>query len=545
MNHIYKMLVTVCVLMNTVALEAQILATGSMMQDFPQLMNKYGDMLDEQHAHYIFAVDISSSMQQYEATVKANFLDFIKAIPDGDKVTLIRMADKEHTNYLGGMYKCITLNSDVRNDLQNIIYSDQFRFLNNGHPHDGSDGYRMAELVIDAINTIGSNDLTFVYMFTDFEYWTEEYRYNPSREDWNALKEKMPKEKQFAVCKYGLELHNNTHLNQQAIIKNQLDEVFGTIDYQSVTSAEVLSQWFGHSIANVMAVKLNSLVKRDWSAFEQSVQCNVIRTGLDVEAVITCDNTDLVKEFHVTPNHNDSNFKSSTVVVEALDSINVVLGQYVIEPSAIVPSYKNYGGSELNVDIAYMSHYADELHRLQELCKDVNKINSFSTYEFVIPKVQAWNSFIPLWAWIVLGVILFVIILSVLYTVFGIRFDREWQLSVTRRDADGNRLKEYSSLIKAPVDIKSYKDKKPVNDWVVKLYTKKYNPLNILKLGKTGYYVTLEQGSFLDVVDPYDLKNTLGTITVGEEYFVCSHRKVEQIILHIKTSGNQYKIEII
>ena len=137
------------------------------------------------------------------------------------------------------------------------------------------------------------------------------------------------------------------------------------------------------------------------------------------------------------------------------------------------------------------------------------------------------------------------IIASILYTVFGIKLDREWQLTVTRRDSEGNRVREVSGYITAPAEIQSHKDRKPTTEWVVALHAKKYNPLNIFKIGKTGYYVTLQQGVFLDVMDPYDPKTPLHTLAMGDEVFVCSHSKPDQIVLQIKTTGNQYKIEIV
>ncbi len=517
-----------------------------MKNDYPNLMNKYGNLLEQQNAHYIFAVDVSSSMRQYEETVKQNFIAFINAIPDGDQVTLIRMADKAHTDYVG-MFKSITLNSQVRNDLRNVIYSNQFEFLSNGHRHDGSDGYRMAELVIDAINTIGSKDLTFVYMFTDFEYWTKEYRYNPSREDWGKLRDKMPKQKQLSICKYGLELNfNNPNLKQHAIIKPQLDEVFGAIDYQAVSSAAVLSQWFSHTIANVMAVKLNSLVKRDWNAFMESVDCEVRGDGASLEVIITCEPTDLVSEFQVSAVHGDSNVKNGGVsTVEASKKSHAFLGEYKAEPEAWLPSYKIFGGTPITVNIGYISSYQSEIDRLQEVCKDGSRSMTSSSHDDTIPQVRAWNSYVPLWAWIAAGALLLIVIASVLYTIFGIKLDREWQVCVTRRDASGGRVREFSSYIIAPADIQSYKDKKPTNDWIITLDAKKYNPLNVFKLGKTGYYVSLKQGTFLEIMDPYDSKTALHTLSAGDEVFVCSSRKTDQITLQIKTTGNIYKVEIV
>lgn len=548
MNTLLKITVAVCAALLTISVSAQNSAKESMKADYPMLMEKYGDLLDEQHAHYIFAVDISSSMLQYESTVKENFLAFVDAIPDGDQVTLIRMASKEHTDFLGGMYKCITLNDQVRNDLRNVIYSDQFKFLRNGNPQDGSDGYKMADLVLEAINTIGSNDLTFVYMFTDFEYWTKEFKFNPSQEDWTALKEKMPSQRQFSICKYGLELNfNNPNLKKHAIIKRQLDEVFGPIDYQTVSSAAVLSQWFNHTIANVMAAKLNSLVKRDWDAFAQSVMVADLRTkGSEVEAVIRCNPTDLVSGFRVVPVHGDPDFHGGEVSVDASERVRASLGHYTVEPETWMPSFKVLGGSPVKLDIVYVSPYQAEIDRLQELCKDAHKSAVLtSDDEKMIPLVRVWNSFIPLWVWIVSGILLLAVIVSVLYTLFGIKLDREWQLSVIRRDAEGNRVREVSSYVKAPADIQSHINKRPTTDWVVTLHAKKYNPLNVFKIGKTGYYVTLKQGTFLDIMDPYDPKTPLHTLSMGDEVFVCSHRRPDQIVMQIKSAGNQYKIEII
>ena len=547
MKKLLKIALAVFALMTVYTASAQTTAKQSMINDYPMLMAKYGELLEQQHAHYIFAVDISSSMLQYESTVKANFLAFVDAIPNGDQITLIRMADKEHTDFVGGMYKCITLDDQVRNDLRTVIYSNQFQFLRNGDPHDGSDGYKMAELVMEAINTIGGNDLTFVYMFTDFEYWTKEFKFNPAQEDWAALKSKMPSHRRFSTCKYGLELNfNNPNLRRHAIIKKQLDDVFGVIDYQTVSSAAVLKQWFGHTIANVMAAKLNSMVKNDWDAFDQSVKCKVRGNGSKVDAVITCNPTDLVSGLRVVPTSGDPAFRTNEVIVDASNKTSATFGQYVIDPETWMPSQKELGGSPVDLDIVYLSPYQDEINRLQELCKDGHKSPTVKSIDGqTIPKLRVWNSFIPLWVWILSGIIILVVIASILYTLFFIKQDREWQLTVTRFDADGNRVRELNTYVQAPTDIQSHINRKPVADWVIGLHAKKYNPLNVFKLGKTGYYVTLKSGTFLDIMDPYDPKTSLHTLSMGEETFVCSSSKPDQVVMQIKSGVNKYKIEII
>jgi hypothetical protein len=444
------------------------------------------------------------------------------------------------------MYKCIKLDAQVRNDLRTVIYSEQFKFLCNGDPKDGSDAYKMADLVIEAINTIGSNDLTFVYMFTDFEYWTNQHHFQPWKEDWDALKDRMPKERQFSICKYGLELNfNNPNLHRQALVKTQFDDVFGAVDYQAVSSAAVLSQWFNHTIANVMAAKLNSLVKRDWNSFEESLDVKIANSGKDVQAVISCNPTDLVTGFQVGSRHDDQNLKGDVCSVDSDDKVKAKIGSYVVDPDSWLPSYKQFGGSPLEIDLGYVSPYQSEIDRLQEVCKDGDRSKKSSSYRLAIPMFKVWTCHIPLWVWILAAVILLVIVVSIVYTVFFVKLDREWQLSLTRRDAEGNRVRELNTYITAPAEIQSYRDKRPVGDWMVTFHAKKYNPLNVFKLGKTGYYDTLNKGTFLDVMDPYDPKTPLHTLSPGDEAFVCSYHKPDQIILQIRTTGNTYKIEII
>ena len=79
----------------------------------------------------------------------------------------------------------------------------------------------------------------------------------------------------------------------------------------------------------------------------------------------------------------------------------------------------------------------------------------------------------------------------------GVR--EEKRRSVARFDAgqlvtDCHRLTDfraYDDEWDEDGDIQSHINRKPVSDWVVTLHAKKYNPLNVFKLGKTGYYVTM------------------------------------------------------
>ena len=99
--------------------------------DFPQLTARYGTQIGDQKAHYVFVLDISSSMLPYESIEKQNLLKFVDAVPDGDQITIIRMADEKHTDFVN-MFKCITLEPNVRQALRTSVQSPGFQFLKNG-----------------------------------------------------------------------------------------------------------------------------------------------------------------------------------------------------------------------------------------------------------------------------------------------------------------------------------------------------------------------------------------------------------------------------
>ena len=141
----------------------------NLRRDFPLLTERYADRLESRTAHYIFAIDISNSMKQYEQTVRNSLISFVNAVPDGDQISIIVMADKQNTDFLDNI-QCASLNSEVRSAIVDALRSPRFTFSK-----DGSDGYTMTSRVLEAMNSVGSSDLTFIYMLTDFQYWTHDH----------------------------------------------------------------------------------------------------------------------------------------------------------------------------------------------------------------------------------------------------------------------------------------------------------------------------------------------------------------------------------
>lgn len=526
-------------------LEAKPEAQETMLQEYPQLMEIYGKKLEAQHAHYIFAVDISSSMQPYESVVKKNFKAFIAAIPDGDQITLIRMAREDYTDFVG-LFKCITLTPETRKSLINVLDSPQFTFLKDGNPQNGSDGYTMSQKILESLNTVGSAELTFIYLFTDFEYWTSKHHYNKKRENWDKLESLLSEDRKISLCKYGLELNfNDPRLKQQAIFKDELDKIFGKIDYQAVSSAEVLSQWFAHTISNVMATKMSSMVQKDWTSFRDSLNPTIKIEGNKVLLQSRTLSTPLATGLKATvespvkwfqPEANATTYQPFGTEIE--------LGTVNNTERSIWPGFLKQEKTDIRLKLSLNSPVEEEIKKLLTISReDQDKAIGF-TYEATLemPAYRLWNSYIPLWIWVTVACILSIIVISILYTVFLLKVKRFWSITVIEKNTEGKTRRMNGDTEKLPYSIgrNGTLTVRGAN-WLLVIRSQKHNPLLFWK--KSGFYLTLEEGTFAEVVDAYtqEVKNTL---SVGNETFLFSHRKPEAFTIRLSGNGMKYNVEL-
>lgn len=167
---------------------SQNVAVQVVNNDYPNLMKLYsqkGDPLEKQQANYIFAIDVSTFMQTNITALKPMIAQFVHALPDGDRVTLIRKSSREYTDYVGGVIN-MEISPASRNTIINVINSDAFAVK-----PAGSDGFTMTEKIVDAIMNPESKGLVFVFMFSDFEYWTSQDGYAKSNAPWKELQRKF------------------------------------------------------------------------------------------------------------------------------------------------------------------------------------------------------------------------------------------------------------------------------------------------------------------------------------------------------------------
>ena len=468
--------------------------------DFPKLTDRYGTQLGNQKAHYVFVLDISSSMLPYESIEKQNLLKFVDAVPDGDQITIIRMADEKHTDFVN-MFKCITLEPNVRQALRTTVQSPGFQFLKNGDSRDGSDGFKTASLIVDAINTVGSNELTFIYLFTDFEYWTHTHRYNKNGVDWQSLVGKVPESYRQGMCKFGIELATNSIKHPEAIFKPEMDRIFGTIHYQPVTSAAVLSQWFGHIITNVMAYKLNASLKKEWNSLIDTLSIETDISGNQLTARV------IVPQKEGKPLISKMDLLLSSASIKAIPVEELPIGKEDIVGMIEVdngfwPQTSSIDCQTDSIELFFHSDYKEEIARLQTICNekegDDYTMPLHRKYPLSQSELSVWASVLPLWCWILIALVIFIIIASILYTIWGLKTTHPWMVRVKE---DGMNVKCPAPNFTASFTVGNGGDfPVPNAKWQIKVNGRKYNPLIFWK--KSGYYMVWT-GSPMTIKDQY------------------------------------------
>jgi hypothetical protein len=167
-------------------------------------------------------------------------------------------------------------------------------------------------------------------------------------------------------------------------------------------------------------------------------------------------------------------------------------GGFYVGPGAGNTTTINSDNATLQV--TYHSDYEDEIARLKQVCKvnesDSSDVNLTRNYPLGGLSYSAWQSFIPLWAWIVLAVILIVVLCSVLYTAFVMKTDHAW---IVRVKEDGLSVKHPLGDLKEQFSVGLKGDYQvPTANWTMTIKGKKYNPL--LFWHKSGYYISWDKG---------------------------------------------------
>lgn len=142
-------------------------AFDALANDFPELMKKFGEELKNEHADYVFAIDVSGTMNKYEKIVVPALKSFFRSVQDGDYVSVIKFGGeaKNEPNGFG------IVNSAMRQSLVNYadrVYDKPASAEERKKFTAYTDLLNMLEYLEKDLTRTGRNNLKFVFLITDF-----------------------------------------------------------------------------------------------------------------------------------------------------------------------------------------------------------------------------------------------------------------------------------------------------------------------------------------------------------------------------------------
>ena len=488
------------------------------VKDYPKLYNDFKSEVGGQKARYVFAIDISNSMKPYEAAVKANLQNFVNALPDGDFVTIIQMASMQETR---SIVENQPVNASTRKLILSYITGLSFNKV-------GSDGFTMTSKIIEAMNQTGSSDdMKYVFMFTDFEYWTKENQFNKNAVQWASQGKKLKGKEGLKV--YGLELFQKggANIRQDAVYKDELKQIFGNVEYVSGNNSSFLNTWFNNTKANILNDRLQYVLKRKTD--KQNASLILKASGLDKDLVIA------LKEDNMSSLYSTAELESSAIAeVQKTSEKRPLIGSYSPKPITInvkaklrSPKYKNEQKSTPT--------------------NEYNEVDKLLDPQFAEYKIEVYEGkpFLPWYiGWPLVGFLIFWSF-CILYTILKER-RVEWNIRVKGVNENQEEISFSKNILK-----EDYKKgfnlgnsvngdyKVPNVQWLFRIETRK----NVLclpwKMKDAGHFIILEQGSLAKI--DFENKSEIIDIQAGTEI---SLKKYETLKITIKHKG-EFTINII
>ena len=487
------------------------------MKDFPSLYTNFQQEVEKQKSRYAFAVDISNSMRAYESSVKTNLKSFIKELPDGDYITLIQMASTQNT-------KAILANQPLNGATRSLIntYIDGLKF-----DQSGSDGYTMTEKIIQSLNQTGSSeDMKYVFMFTDFEYWTKENDFNKNKANWKSLGSSL-KDKSNRLKVFGLELFQSNR--STAIYKTELKDIFGKLEEISVSNTAFLNTWFSNMKADILCDRLHYVL--DHNTSKENAKLILSASGLGKDLSIK------MKSEKMSSVYTTAELETESLAeVKKVSESRPWIGAY--EPKPIALSVK--------ARLRSPKYFNEKKSTPSEPYNEVDKLLDPQFEEYKI-EVYEGKPYLSFFAGLSIGLILFFYLLYMLLTCIR-KTTRDWNIRVIRKESTGG-TKSFSGTSSQKVfyigSKKEGEDCTVVADakWLLKIESKNNCPGLFWK--KPGYYITLEEGDFASLKCPADAdESEEKTLEIAKSLFLHKFKNFNSAEVNLKQNNQTFKITL-
>jgi len=244
-------------------------------EKYPELTRFYSDELQNVKAEYIVAIDLSSSMNKkptgtvtsYFDQVKSGLIQFVNAIPDSSKISIIGFGTDVRAiqlpTYVNASSR-VQINSTISELKANEAYTDL----------KGAISY-----LIEACSS--TSEIKYLFIFTDFD--NDPIGNSPyNKVDWGNLSDNFSKIKQFSMIEaFALKLPLFNDSGRELPEVRKVFPGLNVIEFE----ANTLQFWFTDRSSKIMEQNLWSFVKRDMKDIHDNELLNLNAT-ISLNAVV-------------------------------------------------------------------------------------------------------------------------------------------------------------------------------------------------------------------------------------------------------------------
>jgi len=217
---------------------------------WPNAYADFGKDLKSRPLNFIFVLDISD--ETFGDDIKKIVKDFLKPVKEGDYFNVILLGSTDRTSNLT---ECaIVKNNSKKNSIIQQIDNQVF-----GRP--GSDGLKMTDLVLNALNCTGAENATpIIFIFSDFVHYDIESKWsNPGSEFWQPLITKYDNLKKninnpYVYC---IELPN---VNRKPQYLNYIKNIFNDLTTVTCTDPNLLDDKFNNIKGQIIKTLLKEVI---------------------------------------------------------------------------------------------------------------------------------------------------------------------------------------------------------------------------------------------------------------------------------------------
>lgn len=356
-----RLLFTLSFILSITLLQAQQKSFDALRTDYPQLMEKFGKELEGQRADYIFAIDVSGTMNKFQGTVVPALGEFFKSLQEGDYVSIIKFGG-EATNEVGSAGR---IGSETVTNLINYaahVYDKPTTEFEREKYFKYTDLDNMLRYLATDMKQIDRSKLKFVFIITDFLHDP-----SPSRkghENWDGIGKRFATEQAGNdVFVFALQLPGSGR---------DLEKVRGVFpksfdfNHVSITSGSALSDWFTQRKNAILLDKFYALVKHKIQPAEFAIDPTLDIDGNLVLGISWKPNPvyDKLRVDSVSTSARGFEFKPNLPVSTTDEADLLDAGKFNHQGASIVsPSFKRIEG-EVIVNASFDVPYEAELRKL-------------------------------------------------------------------------------------------------------------------------------------------------------------------------------------